>query len=310
MDTLRAMRVFARVLDEGSLAGAARALDLAPAVVTRLVAELESHLGVRLLNRSTRRLVLTEVGAHYLERVRQILADVDEAEAMVSAAVVEPRGQVRLLMPPALAAYQVAPKLPAFHALYPQVTVQIAAPGLVETVDEAYDLTLVLARQPLEGQFIARRLARSEVILCASPAYLARRGRPQHPRDLAAHDVMTPPIADLMRGVRFERGQGDQLEVFVLPVRPQGVLSTLHVDTNRAAALAGLGIVGLLSFVMADALREGRLERVLPEWRLVLSTSIWACMPSRQHLPARTRVMLDFLVAQFGGEDRDPWQPL
>ncbi|HJV69425.1 LysR family transcriptional regulator [Ideonella sp.] len=311
MDSLRAMRVFTRVVDEGSFAGAARALDLAPAVVTRLVAELEEHLGARLMNRTTRRIALTEVGESYLERVRRILADVDEAELLAHASVAEPRGPVRLLVPPAVAVHQLAKHLPEFHARYPLVTLEIVANGAVETVDDNFDLTLMLLRGPLDGNFIARRLARTEVITCAAPDYLDRRGRPGHPRELVDHDVLIPPISELQRGVSFYRGalrpdgEVDAAETYhAVPHR--GVLSTLNVDTNYAAALAGLGIAGLPSFVVEDALMEQALERVLPAWRLFSST-LWVGMPTRQHVPARTRVLLDFLVEIFGGEDRDPW---
>lgn len=307
MDSLRAMRVFARVIDEGSFAGAARALDLAPAVVTRLVAELEEHLGARLMNRTTRRMALTDVGEAYLERVRQILADIDEAEAAAHASVAEPRGHVRLLAPPAVAVHQLAKHLPRFHALYPQVTLELVANGPVETVDEAFDLTLVLVRKPLDGHFVARRLARAEVITCAAPEYLDQRGRPQHPSELTQHDVLIPPISEIQRGVTFYRGEpGDEHTEQFFAVPPRGLLSTINVDVNYAAALAGLGIAGLPSFVIEDALLEGALERVLPEWR-VFSTTLWLCMPTRQHVPARTRVLQEFLISVFGGEDRDPW---
>lgn len=307
MDSLRAMRVFARVIDEGSFAGAARALDTAPAVVTRLVAELEEHLGARLMNRTTRRIALTEVGENYLERVRQILADVDEAEAMASASVTEPRGHVRLLTPPAVAVHQLAKHLPRFHAQYPLVTLEVVANGPVETVDDSFDLTIALLRKPLDGNFVARRLARTEVITCASPEYLDKHGRPQHPGQMQDHDLLIPPISELQRGITFYRGGAGDMDGETFTAMPRrGVLSTINVDTNYAAALAGLGIAGLPSFVIEDALMENALERVLPDWRLFSST-LWVCMPTRQHVPARTRALLDFLLQVFGGEDRDPW---
>ena len=309
MDQFRAMKVFARVADEGSFAGAARALDLAPAVVTRAVAELEEHLGARLMNRTTRRLALTDVGIDYLERTRRILADVEEAEAMAGANTQDARGLVRLLMPPAVSVHQLAKHLPRFHALYPQVQLEIDAFGPVEAASEAHDIAVLWTRQPLEGDFIARRLARTETILCAAPEYLDRRGRPAHPQELAQHDVMLPPISELQRGVTFYRGPWGDDEpagdtVTVVPRRP--VLATSHVDTNYAAALAGLGVTGLPSYVAEDALMEHALERILPEWH-VFSATLWATMPTRQHLPARTRAVLDFLLTIFGGEDRDPW---
>jgi len=308
MDQLRAMRVFVSVVDEHSFAGAARALDLAPAVVTRLIAELEEHLDARLLNRTTRRVTLTDIGEAYLERARRILADVDEAQALASTATHEARGNVRVLVPPALAVHQIAKHLPRFHRLHPQVTIELHSPGPVTSPDESFDLTIVHSREPLEGDFIARRLARSETVAVASPEYLDRRGRPQHPSELSGHDSLLPMPSTLHEGITFRRGNvhgDDDGESFVLhPGR--GLLSTANLDTNYAAALHGLGIAGLPSFQIEDALLEHALERVLPEWRLRTWT-IWACMPTRKFVPARTRAFLDFLIEAFGGEDRDPW---
>jgi DNA-binding transcriptional LysR family regulator len=304
MDQLRAIKVFVRVIDEGSFA-AARGLDLAPAVVTRLVAELEEHLGTRLLNRTTRRLSLTEIGEAYLERARRIMADVDEAAALAASATQEVRGLLRVLCPPAIAVHQLAKHLPKFHREYPLVTLEITSPGPVETVDDAFDLTIFLSRETLDGDFIARRLARSEFIMCASPDYLDQRGRPQHPHDLKLHDALLPPTPALMRGLTLQRGDGS--EEITLPIVPsRAALSTTHMDTNYAAALHGLGVAGLPSFMVEDALLEQALERVMPQWRL-FGTTLWAGMPTRKYVPARTRAFLDFLLQIFGGEDKDPW---
>lgn len=305
MDHLRAIRIFTRVVDEGSFAAAARALDLAPAVITRLVAELEDHLGTRLLNRTTRRLALTEIGEAYLERARRIMADVDEASALAASATQEVRGLLRVLCPPAIAVHQLAKHLPRFHREYPQVTLEITSTGPVETVDDSYDLTIVTARQPLDGEFVARRLARSEFILCASPEYLDLRGRPEHPYDLKQHAALLPPTPAMQRGLTLQRGDG--LEEVTLPLVPsRATLATTHMDTNYAAALHGLGVAGLPSFVVEDALMEHALERVLPEWRM-FSITMWAAMPTRKYVPARTRAFVDFLLEIFGGEDHDPW---
>ena len=301
------MRVFARVIDGGSFAAAARELNLSPAVVTRLVADLEEHLGARLINRTTRRLSLTDTGELYLERVRHILTEVEEAETLASAATAEPRGHLRVLCPPAFAVHQIAKHLPKFRALHPRVTIELSVPGPVETVDENFDVSILTeGRRPLDGGFVARRLARSEVIICAAPEYLDTHGRPQHPRDLVHHDSMVPPF---LRELTFHHGawgddepQGES--VTFTPTR--SALSTIHTDTMYAAALAGLGITGLPSFVAEDALMENALERVLPQWHL-FTTTLYAGMPTRKHVPARTRVFVDFLVKTFGGEDRDPW---
>ena len=215
-----------------------------------------------------------------------------------------------MLAPPSIAVHQLAKHLPAFHAQYPLVTLDLTAPGPIEAIDENFDLSILSVRKPLDGDFVARLLARSEVIICASPEYLDKHGRPQHPRELGQFNALIPPNADVMRGVTLYRGlwgddePGGESYTFVREQRP--LLMTSNVDVTYAAALAGLGIGGLPSFVIEDALQENALERVLPEWRL-FSTTIWAAMPTRKHMPARTRAFLDFLIGIFGGEDRDPW---
>ncbi len=307
MDRLHSMRVFSRVVDEGSFARAARELNLSPAVVTRLVADLEEHLGSRLINRTTRRLSLTDTGELYLERVRHILTEVEEAEALATASTAEPRGHLRVLCPPAFAVHQFAKHLPKFRALYPRVSIELSVSGPVESVDENFDVSILAeGRRPLDGNFIARRLARSEVILCAAPEYLDKRGRPQHPKDLDAHESMVPPF---LRELVLHAGTGAEGEppgeTVTLVPRRSG-LSTIHTDTMYAAALAGLGITALPSFVAEDALLENALERVLPQWHLFAYT-LYAGMLTRKHVPARTRVFVEFLVKTFGGEERDPW---
>lgn len=307
MDRLHSMRVFCRVIDAGSFAAAAREMNLSPAVVTRLVADLEEHLGARLINRTTRRLALTDIGEAYLERARQILTEVEEAEALASTASTEPRGHLRVLAPPAFATHQLAKLLPKFHAQFPKITIELSAPGPIDTVDENFDVTIInVGRRPLDGDFVARRLARSEVIACASPEYLDRNGRPEHPSDLVLHEAMLPTF---LREITFQQGAWGDDEpagesVTLTPNRP--VLGTVHTDTLYAAALHGLGIAGLPSFVAEDALLEHALERVLPHWHL-FTVTLYAAMPTRKHVPARTRAFVDFLVQAFGGEDRDPW---
>lgn len=310
MDLMRAMKVFVRVVDEGGFAKAARALDLAPPAVTRIVADLEAHLNARLLNRTTRSIALTEVGEAYLEKVRNILVEVEESEALADEGTREPRGHLRVLCPPAIAVHQLAKHLARFSARHPQVSIELHSPGPVETVDESYDLTIIAVRTALQGDYVARLLARSEVVTCASPEYLDRRGRPHHPRELATHDALVPPISELQRGLTFVRGDfGDkdgEAETYTVLAERRPTLSSSHIDTMYAAALSGLGIAGLPSFVIEDALMEHALERVLPEWRL-FDTRLWVAMPSRKHVPARTRVFIDFLLEVFGGDDHDPW---
>jgi DNA-binding transcriptional LysR family regulator len=307
MDQIRALRVFVRIVETGSFAAASRAMDLAPAVVTRTVAELESHLGTRLLQRSTRRLSLTSIGEAYLERARAILQDLDDATALARQSHEQARGPLRVVAPPYFAAHQLVRRLPGFHAEHPDVTVEVATAWPLTAPDADADVTIIVSQAPLQGDFVARRLARAEVVTCAAPSYLALHGRPRQPQDLASHRVLLPP-ALLSRSLSFRRvmadgSTGDE-RASVSPQRAP--MDATQLELNLSAALAGIGIAGLASYAAVDALRDGRLERVLPGWRLD-DLSIWACMPSRRHLPASTRAFMDFLVDEFGGRDADPW---
>ena len=313
MDQLRAMRVFVRAVDEGSLAGAGRALDLAPAGVTRILAELEAHLNARLLHRTTRRLALTEAGERYLQSARRLLAELDEADAEAGAAATDARGTLRVMAPPAFAVHQLAPLLPLLHQRHPQLRLEVSAAGAVEAVDAHHDVSIVsLGAQPLQGDFIARPLAASTFVLCAAPAYLARAGCPAEPEQLLGHAGLLPAVAAVRRELTLYRvkdassGKRSTPDSVTLP-EPQPLLATAQLELLLAAALAGTGIAGLPSFLAAPALRDGRLQRVLPGWhggRLTLH----AAMPTRRHLPARTRVFVDLLVERFGGSlERDPW---
>jgi DNA-binding transcriptional LysR family regulator len=313
MDQLRAMRVFVRAVDEGSLAGAGRALDLAPAGVTRILAELEAHLNARLLHRTTRRLALTEAGERYLHSARRLLAELDEADAEAGAASTDARGTLRVMVPPAFAVHQLVPLLPLLHQRCPQLRLEVSAAGAVEAVDAHHDVSIVsLGQQPLQGDFIARPLAASTFVLCAAPAYLARAGCPAEPDQLLDHAGLLPAVAAVRRELVLYRVKDASSprraapESITLP-EPRPLLATAQLELLLAAALAGTGIAGLPSFLAAPALREGRLQRVLPGWqggRLTLH----AAMPTRRHLPARTRAFVDLLVERFGGSlERDPW---
>ena len=163
MDQLRALRVFAQVIAEGSFAGAARVLDLAPAVVTRAVSDLEDHLGVRLLNRTTRKLALTEVGHEYLERAKRILAELDDADALAGVVNKTPSGTLSILCPPAFASHQLVRHLPVFRQRFPDIQLELLAAGPVETADENFDVSILsIGQQALQGDFVVRPLAAHE----------------------------------------------------------------------------------------------------------------------------------------------------
>jgi DNA-binding transcriptional LysR family regulator len=305
VDQLRALRVFAAIADAGSLAGAARALDLAPAVVTRALAVLEQHLGARLLQRTTRRIALTDAGRTYLGSARRVLAELDEADAQAGSSAGQARGVLRVVAPPAFAVHQLAKHLPRFRAAQPRLAVEIALPGAVTAADEKADVSIVATvERALQGDFVARRLARSTFVLCAAPAYLQRRGRPADPQGLLAHEALLPAVSAVKRELTLFDDSGRSATLLT----PPPALVTAQLEMLLAAALAGAGIAGLPSFMVEDALRDGRLERVLPSWH-GLTQTLYAAMPTRRHVPARSRAFVDFLAQTFGGTEHDPWLP-
>jgi DNA-binding transcriptional LysR family regulator len=315
MDRLQSMRVFAKVCELRSFSGAARALDLSPAVVTRLVADLEEHLGARLLNRTTRRLALTQTGENYLARVQDVLERILEAEQVASDATSEPVGRLHIAATPSFVVNQLAKHLPRFRARHPQVTLDISARGNLDAPDEDHDLTILLEGfRPLSGEFVARLLAHSEVVLCAAPSYLQRRGTPQRPEDLGSHEGLVVDLPGVpkqwkLRSTCSMHAIGaahlDDDNVQEVPVM-NAALTSSHPDTLHAAAVAGMGIVALPSFIIDDALRSGKLVRVLHEWSLI-TYGVYVAMPSRRYLPQRTRAFVDFLIETFGGVAQDPW---
>jgi DNA-binding transcriptional LysR family regulator len=310
MDQLRAMRVFSQVITEGTFSGAAKALDLAPAVVTRTVADLEEHLGARLLNRTTRKLALTEIGAAYLERARNILLEIDEADGLAASLTQLAKGSLRVLCPPAFAIHQLAPNLQNFRKSQPNILIEFSAPGPVVTADEHFDISILsIGEQVLEGDFVVRKLARSAFILCASPSYIASHGKPKAPEDLEKFQGVLPAVAALKQGLTLysqTANNSDSGPTSVLVPAGKIAVTTNHIDLMLACGLAGLGIIALPSFVAQAPLRDGRLIRILPEWYGVTLT-LYAAVPSRKYMPARTRVFLDFLVLTFGGTDDDRW---
>ena len=310
MDQLRCLRVFAQVIAEGSFAGAARTLDLAPAVVTRAISDLEDHLGARLLNRTTRKLVLTEVGEDYLERTKRVLAELDDADALANAVNSAPSGNLRILCPPAFATHQLVGHLPNFRQRFPQIQLEMSASGPVGAADDNFDVSIVsIGQQPLLGEFVVRQLALSTLVICAAPSYLARQGHPQQPQDLLQHEGLLPDVAAVRRELTLFRqdvGAAHTAGPVRLVLQRPPVISTPQLEVLYAAALAGMGVAGLPTFMVADALREGRLNRVLPEWHAG-ALQLYAAMPTRKHVPLRTRVFVDFLVEAFGGGQKDPW---
>ena len=289
------MRVFLRVVDEGGFAAAARALDMSPAAVTRLVADLEDHLGTRLLHRTTRKQSLTEAGEAYVERVRLVLQDLEEADAMVSSQTHELSGVLRILAPPVLATHILSPVLAGFRQAYPRITLDVEVASHREPPIEDFDITLLGADIAFDGNVVARKVSSTEAILVASPAYLARRGAPLSTQDLPNHDCMRfTPSGLRNRPWRLFRSD-DETQVAEVDVKP--VLWANHTDTLMRAALDGMGITATTVELAAPHLSTGALVRVLAPW-IANRYTLYAALPSRKFLPQRTRVFVDYLTEQ------------
>jgi DNA-binding transcriptional LysR family regulator len=293
MDRLLTMRVFQSVADEGGFSAAARRLDMSVPTVTRLVADLEEHLGTRLLQRTTRSVSLTEAGEAYLERVRGILGDVDDAFSMAQAHTAELSGTVRVMVPPVFAEHGLAPMIARFHEQYPKVTIDVFVESATEAAIGEYDITFVSLSEGYNGNVIARPLIRTYGLACASPEYLKKFGTPQLPGDLAGHQVLLRRSSltrgDLLHMHRIDN-LGEEVSVMVKPV-----LVANHTGTLLRATLDGAGISTQPLNLIAHHLSAGSLCHVLPQWTSGVFT-LYATLPSRKFMPARVRTFLDFLI--------------
>jgi len=289
------MKVFQRVVDEGGFSAAARVLDMSPAAVTRLFGDLEHRLGARLMYRTTRKLNLTEAGESYLQQVRRILQEIDDADAAVASNTQELQGTIHVLTCPVLASCVLAPVIARWRERYPKVALAIEIDPFPQLRVDEFDVTLMEVDQDYDANVVAKPLAHTEWIVCASPGYLKRASTPRQPLDLARHDYLRFPWqqngASYNRRFRLRpaQGEGEPVEVD-MPV----VLQSVSFEVLHRAALDGVGIAVLSSLLVAPHLASGALVRLLPDW--VFGHSIvYATVPSRKLMPARTRAFLTFL---------------
>lgn len=292
MDRFRELSAFVAVVDAGSFVGAGEALRISKAAVSRCVQDLETRLGARLLQRTTRRLSLTEAGRAYYARARQLLADLDEADGAVGAVTGQPLGTIRINAPLSFGVLHLAPLWGEFMARYPGIELDITlSDRLVNLVDEGYDLAVRITRLQ-DSSLVSRQLAGTRILMCASPDYLARHGTPATLAEVAGHAVIAYSYSQSGDIWRFTRSDGVEEEV---ATRPR--LRANNGDTCRAAALAGQGIVLQPTFLVGDDLAAGRLLRVLPAYSVPVG--IHAVYPSRKHVSLKLRVLLDYLAAAF-----------
>src|SRR4029453_13164211 len=300
MDRFLALTVFAKVVEQGSFARAADRLGVSTSAVSRHVAELEAHLGARLLNRTTRRLSLTESGRAFHERCIQLLADLEEAEETVTAATVVPRGTLRLTCSISFGVRHLAPAIADFQARHPQLRFDVElSDRAVDIVDEGIDLAIRIGALGSQS-LIARKIGVSQLVCCAAPSYLARRAAPRHPRELTAHACLSYEYAPERNTWRFRDAHGAEHEV--------RIAGPVHANNGQmlcALAVAGVGINLEPDFIGAPDVRAGRLVTLLPGYTPP-AVNIYAVYPSRRHLSAKVRAFIDFLATRFA--DSSEWQ--
>ena len=300
LDRLTGMQVFARVASLGSLSAAARALGMSPTMATKHVAALEERLGVRLLLRTTRKLTLTEAGRRYLESIERILAEVEEADATAAAERVEARGTLRVNAPLSFGLHEIAPLMPEFARQHPAVVVDLGlSDRFVDLVEEGWDLAIRIGRM-LDSSMVARRLASCRMAVCGSPDYLAAHGRPTSVQQLAAHNCLSYTLSRTQTGGRWLFGPDGQVGV---PVA--GNLRANNGDALVAAAVAGQGLIYEPTFLLSEALKDGRLIAIALDELCIELPGIYAVHPAGRLPPAKVRAFVDFLAQRFAGIP--PW---
>jgi DNA-binding transcriptional LysR family regulator len=287
------LAIFAKVVQIRSFAGAAAELKLSKATVSKAISRIESRLGARLINRTSRRFALTDAGRQLAGRATHILAEGEAAEAAALAQAEEPRGLVRLAAPMSFGVLYVAPLLPEFLAAYSEVSVDLhLGDAMVDLIGEGFDAAIRIAILP-DSSLIARRLCEVQTYLVGSPTYLDKHGRPKHPVDLVEHRCLGYAYTMTPESWRFIKDGKSAT------VRPSGPLRVNNGEAMLPALLAGTGVGILPDFILRDALAAGRLERLIPDWSLPAGAVFWVTPPGGPR-PKRVEVLADFLFERLG----------
>lgn len=296
MDRLEDLRLFTLVAEGRSFTRAAEKLGLSKSAASRRVAELETRLGARLFNRTTRHISLTQVGEGFYHRVSQILDSLEEAERSVVSQHAAPRGVLKLAAPMSFGVKHLADAIARFMDQYPEVEIDMdLSDRFVDLVEEGYDMAVRIGRLK-DSSLVARKLCPARIIVCASPGYLERQGVPQTPADLAQHHCLLYTGSANPEQWPFRAAPGSEE---VRMARVGGRLRANNGDALREAALAGQGITLLPSFIVGDDLAHGRLVPVLME-HTVSQSAVFAVYPASRHLSPKVRVFVDFLSSRFG----------
>ena len=293
MDRWTEIELFVQVAETGSLSRAAELLNLSNASASRHLAALEARLGVRLVERNTRRLYLTEPGQEFFQRSRAILADLRDAESTVNAAALNPTGVLRVTASLSFSMHHIAPLLREYTERYPNVSVHVeAANRYLDIIDNNIDVAIRNREVEPDSNITIRRLAGTRRILTASPGYLSRHGVPREVDDLHRHKLLIYTHANNPNELRFTRGDEQQT------VNVKGLLESNDGQILRAAALDGMGILVQPSYIVYDDIVAGRLVPMLDDWDLPRLT-VNLAYPSRKHLSAKVRTFIDFMAAHF-----------
>lgn len=293
MDRLESLRVFVAVVDTRSFTTAAEKLHVSRAVVSKAVHDLEASLGARLLERTTRRVKVNEVGAAYYEKCVRILADLEEADGAVRQLHDIPRGTLRLTAPLSFAILHLKPVITQYLAAHPEVALAFTLEDrFADLIEEGFDLAIRISRLE-DSSLVARRIAPARRVLCAAPAYLREHGAPRKPADLAKHRCLIYGGHARAETWRLLGPDGEQT------VQVSGPLASNNGDMLQCAAVGGLGIALLPTFIVGPCLQTGELQVVLPDYRPE-ELAIHAVYPPNRHLAAKVRTFIDLLVAHFG----------
>lgn len=292
MDRFASMEVFARVAEIGSFTAAADSLGISGQMVGKHIRMLEEHLGIRLLNRTTRQQNLTGAGKDFLERTRIVLAELEAAEALAAESRAKPRGELRVNAPVTFGTFSLAPLLPVYMAENPEVTIRLALNDrVVDLVDEGYDCVF-RAGALIDSTLMARGLRPLELIACAAPAYLKRKGTPRQPSDLSNHDCLGFAGSAIEERWEFSGKDGK------VAVHVKSRFSANNGQALKQAALAGLGIIFQAAELTQEDIKSGKLVRVLPKWRSTRPMHLLFA-PDRRVSP-KLRSFIEFAAARFG----------
>jgi DNA-binding transcriptional LysR family regulator len=295
MNKYQDMKVFTAVADSGSFVGASSALGLSKAAVSRQISELEGRLGVRLMHRTTRRLSLTPEGEIFLLRCRDILASITESEDEIASRGTAASGALRVTAPVSYGIRHLAPLWNGFLDAYPQVTLELElSDRAVNLVEEGFDLAIRIG-QLNDSSLVSRQLASTRLVLCASPNYLRRRGVPRHPAELVNHETFSYSLLSTGHTWRFDGPEGG-VDVRVMPR-----MTSNNGDTGVEVCIQGGGIHLWPTFLVEEQLKKGELVEVLPDFR-ASTFGIYAVYPSRKHVPAKVRALVDFLLTRLKAE--------